>query len=381
MMPNTLYSCEVNQEEWKIFLEGKNYSQWKANLSSLQHLKTTAAAAATGINVSLHMQVSMATRTPHFICFNSNGAPGRMAKLADNTTVSHQHKNGPAVDSRATSPGASFMVPAAGVQTDWLLNPPESASSLATIRWSFKWICIDISVSSKLFLRSVAGQQCVSKAAGSCCRALEWWRWLTLNLDYPAVWPPSCWSDQSAANHCTFLPNSAQTLENKRPSESLLSLDVRLHRRVIELCFLLGCVFFFFIHIHHIAAPDTIRRAKVWPGKMSTDTISGRRCVPLPHSSLISRRVLQIRHSAGLLFATVSYLLIEACLCAASRDYQISAADPPSGLYVCPRASELQTFASEPADTKQRVDLKNWVGMSSKHHSLAQVSWAEAKCC
>lgn len=42
-----------------------------------------------------------------------------------------------------------------------------------------------------------------------------------MNLDYPAVWPPSCWSDQSVANHCTFLRNSAKTLEDKRPSELL----------------------------------------------------------------------------------------------------------------------------------------------------------------
>lgn len=42
-----------------------------------------------------------------------------MAKLADEATSSHQHKNEPAVDGRATfSPGASFMLPAAGFQTD-----------------------------------------------------------------------------------------------------------------------------------------------------------------------------------------------------------------------------------------------------------------------
>lgn len=67
MVPNILYSCEVNQKEWRIFTEGKNHSQWKANMSSLQHLKTTtAAAAATSINFSLLIQVSMATLTPHF---------------------------------------------------------------------------------------------------------------------------------------------------------------------------------------------------------------------------------------------------------------------------------------------------------------------------
>lgn len=195
-------------------------------------------------------------------------------------------------------------------------------------------MCNNISMFRKMLWRSVAGHQCVSQAAGS--KVLEWWRWLTRNQDYPAVWLPSCRSDQSAANHSTILPNSAQTSENKCPSESLLSLDVRLPSRVTGLCLLLRWVYF--IHIHHIAAPDTIRRAKVWPGKMSTDTVSGRRCAPLPHCSLISRRVLQIRHSAGLLFAAVSYLLIEACLCAASRDYQMSVADPPSGLYVCPQS-------------------------------------------
>lgn len=167
----------------------------------------------------------------------------------------------------------------------------------------------------QLFLRSVAGHQCVSKAAGSCCEALEWWRWLTVNLDYPAVWPPSCWSDQSAANHCTFLRNSAKTLEDKRPSELLQQSYQALLPPLLGFFRLV-----FFIHIHHIAASDTIRRVKVWPGKMSTDTVLGHRCVPLPHCSLISERVSQIRHSAGLLFATVSYLLIEACFCAASRD-------------------------------------------------------------
>lgn len=79
----------------------------------------------------------------------------------------------------------------------------------------------------------------------------------------------------------------------------------------------------------------------MWPGKMRTDTVSARRCVPLPHCGLISGRVLQIRHSAGLLFATVSYLLIEACLGATGRVYQMSAADPPSRRYASPGASEL----------------------------------------
>lgn len=149
MVPNTLYSCAASREEWTIFTEGKNHGQWKANLSALQHLKTTTAAS-TGINISLLIQVSI---TPHLIILHF--------KLADNTTASHQHKNGPVVDSRtmssaemstaASSSGASLMLPAAGFQTDWLLHPPESASSSATISLSCQWPWNEVSMFSKLF--------------------------------------------------------------------------------------------------------------------------------------------------------------------------------------------------------------------------------------
>lgn len=65
IVPNPLYSCQMNWEERRIVMVEKNRSQWKANLSSLQHLKTTTAAA-TGINISGHIQVSMAALAPHF---------------------------------------------------------------------------------------------------------------------------------------------------------------------------------------------------------------------------------------------------------------------------------------------------------------------------
>lgn len=165
-------------------------------------------------------------------------------------------------------------------------------------------------------------------AANRWCGDADW-----LNRDYPAVCLPSANQANLPLITAHFHQIQPKLQGTNVPVIHCSNLDARLHSRVLGSISILLSLFFLFTFF--ILLLGTLSGV-AWKNEHRYD-------IGLP---LCTSDTLHPYLGGSVIDQTLSWpvvchwsrLQIEACLCAASRDYQMSAPEPPSRFNVCPQS-------------------------------------------